>query len=230
MHISEGYLPTAAWMGSYAVTGLTTWFSLRQIHKLPDPSAGVPKAALLTAAFFIASSIKIPLPPSSVHLLLYGLLGITLGYYAFPALLVGLFLQAVIFQHGGLTTLGINAAIAGLPTLLFYHVFQLRHARFWRHLFPRSIVTSGFGFLAGFGSIALAVALMYVVLIATMPAGANTTTERANIMSVLVAAHMPLMLLEGVFTAMVASFLERVYPSLLQPGRWGNIGDRQPSR
>jgi cobalt/nickel transport system permease protein len=128
MHISEGYLPAEVCIGGYAIASLTTWYSLRQINKSVDPSAGVPKAALLTAAFFIASSIKIPLPPSSVHLLLYGLLGITLGYYAFPAILVGLFLQAVIFQHGGLTTLGVNAAIAGIPTLLFYHLFQLRHA------------------------------------------------------------------------------------------------------
>jgi cobalt/nickel transport system permease protein len=84
--------------------------------------------------------------------------------------------------------------------------------------------------MAGFGSIALAVSIMYVVLIAMIPAGSNTSAERANITSVLVAAHIPLMLLEGVFTAMVAGFLERVYPSLLQPSRSGRIGDRRLSR
>jgi cobalt/nickel transport system permease protein len=219
MHISEGYLPAEACIGGYAIATLTTWYSLRQINKLADPSAGVPKAALLTAAFFIASAIKIPLPPSSVHLLLYGLLGITLGYYAFPAILVGLFLQAVIFQHGGLTTLGINAAIAGLPTLLFYHVFQWRHASIWARLFPKPLITSLFGFIAGFGSIALAVSIMYILLISTVTAGNNSSVERTNIMSVLVAAHIPLMLLEGVFTSMVAGFLARVYPVLLQPDR-----------
>ena len=67
---------------------------------------GVPKASLLTAAFFVASWIHIPVPPTSVHLVLNGLVGAALGYYAFPAILIGLFFQAVMFQHGGLTTPG----------------------------------------------------------------------------------------------------------------------------
>ncbi|MEN9223377.1 MAG: energy-coupling factor ABC transporter permease, partial [Thermostichus sp. BF3_bins_97] len=38
-----------------------------------DPRRHLPKAALLTAAFFVASSIHLPLPPASVHLVLNGL-------------------------------------------------------------------------------------------------------------------------------------------------------------
>jgi hypothetical protein len=42
------------------ITGLATWYSLRQINRKPDPTAEIPKASLLTAAFFVASSIYIP--------------------------------------------------------------------------------------------------------------------------------------------------------------------------
>ncbi|NES73303.1 MAG: cobalt transporter CbiM, partial [Okeania sp. SIO2D1] len=127
MHISEGILPAQLCISGYGITSFITWYSLRQINRLPNPQASIPKASLLTAAFFVASSIHIPIPPASVHLVLNGLLGTVLGYYAFPAILVGLFFQAIMFGHGGLTTLGINALIMGIPALLAYQIFQLRH-------------------------------------------------------------------------------------------------------
>ena len=49
-----------------------------------------------------------------------------LGYFAFPAILIGLLFQALVIGHGGLTTLGVNAAMMGIPALLAYHIFQLR--------------------------------------------------------------------------------------------------------
>jgi cobalt/nickel transport system permease protein len=140
MHISDGYLPAQVCAGGYALTGLLTWHSLRQIEKEPDPTAGIPKAALMAALFFLASSFKLALPPTSVNPLFNGLLGIVLGYYAFPAILIGLFFQAAMFQHGGLTTLGSNALTAGIPALIVYHFFQLKYvlrlkSQIWDGLF-----------------------------------------------------------------------------------------------
>lgn len=51
MHIPDGLIPAPVAIGGYALTGLATWYSLRQINRRPDPTADVPKAALLTAAF-----------------------------------------------------------------------------------------------------------------------------------------------------------------------------------
>jgi cobalt/nickel transport system permease protein len=126
VHIPDGILPAQVCAAGYAITGLATWYSLRQINRKPDPTAEIPKASLLTAAFFVASSIYIPIPPASVHLILNGLLGVVLGYFAFPAILIGLLFQALVIGHGGLTTLGVNAAMMGIPALLAYHIFQLR--------------------------------------------------------------------------------------------------------
>jgi cobalt/nickel transport system permease protein len=106
VHIPDGILPAQVCAAGYAITGVATWYSLRQINRRPEPAAEVPKASLLTAAFFVASSIYIPVPPASVHLILNGLLGVVLGYFAFPAILIGLFFQALVIGHGGLPPWG----------------------------------------------------------------------------------------------------------------------------
>ncbi|AFY71812.1 cobalamin (vitamin B12) biosynthesis CbiM protein [Thalassoporum mexicanum PCC 7367] len=211
MHISDGYLPAQAWAGGYALTGLLTWHSLRQIEKEPDPTANIPKAALLAAVFFLASSFKLPLPPTSVNPLLNGLLGIMLGYYAFPAILVGLFFQAAMFQHGGLTTLGLNALTAGIPALLVYHLFQLKYV-----LRLKNQIWDGlFGFAAGFLGVALTTIFIFGLLLGAVAVGDRSALDINGLLSSLVIAHIPLMLAEGVFTALVAIFLGKVKPDLL---------------
>src|SRR5262245_60257257 len=92
----------------------------------------VPRLALLTAAFFIASSIRVPLPPSSVHLLLNGPIGVLLGWRAGLAIPVGLALQAVLLAHGGYSVIGVNSCVMALPALGAWCLFAgLRHAP-WR--------------------------------------------------------------------------------------------------
>lgn len=220
MHIPDGILPTAVCVAGYATAGASTWYSLRKINQRKDPQAGVPAAALLTAGFFVASWIHIPVPPTSVHLVLNGLLGAVLGYYAFPAILIGLFFQAVMFQHGGLSTLGVNATMMGVPALLAYSVFRLRSV-VWRGRDRQTrgyrSLTAGFGFAAGALGLGLAAVISLVLLITTIPAHLDAEVERASIYA-LTLAHVPLMIIEGVFTALVMLFLQRVSPELLDNG------------
>jgi cobalt/nickel transport system permease protein len=211
MHIPDGIVPVAVAASGYAVTGAATWYSLRKINQEEDPRAHVPKAALLTAAFFVASWIHIPVPPTSVHLVLNGLLGVILGWYAFPAILIGLFFQAVMFQHGGLTTLGVNAAMMGIPALIAYGIFQLR----LRVAKPDNVrVSAFFGFIAAAVGFGLAVVVFYGLLITTVPTELNVAMEQTAI-TVLALAHIPVMLIEGALTAMLVVFLMRVKPELL---------------
>ncbi len=217
MHIPDGILPAAVCFGGYATTGAVTWYSLRKINQKDDPREGIPKASLLTAAFFVASWIHIPIPPSSVHLVLNGLLGVVLGYYAFPAILIGLFFQAVMFQHGGLTTLGVNATMMGMPALLAYHLFRLRNVlgrKGNRKGRPYQTLTGIFGFLAGAGGLGIAALIAVTLLITTIPTHLDVEAERASIYA-LTLAHVPLMVIEGAFTALVVLFLQRVSPELL---------------
>jgi cobalt/nickel transport system permease protein len=220
MHIPDGILPASVAVAGYATAGAATWYSLRKINQRENPQEGVAPAALLTAAFTVASWIHIPVPPTSVHLVLNGLLGVVLGYYAFPAILIGLFFQAILFQHGGLTTLGVNATMLGVPALLAYFVFRLRNG-VWR---GRARDTSGyraltavFGFLGGAAGVGLAATIALVLLITTIPAYMNAETERAAIYA-LTLAHVPLMVIEGIFTALVVLFLQKVKPDLVGGG------------
>src|SRR5438445_3696460 len=68
----------------------------------------IPRVALLTAAFFVASQIHVPLPGSTAHLLLNGLVGVVLGWRAGLAIAIGLFLQMALFQHGCATASGVT--------------------------------------------------------------------------------------------------------------------------
>ena len=216
MHLADGLLPAKVCLGGYAIAGLTTWYCLKQINRQPDPRAGIPKASLLTAAFFVASGIHIPLPPTSVHLVLNGLLGTVLGYYAFPAIGIGLFFQAVMFGHGGLASLGVNALMMGLPALLAHHIFQGRCL--FRQQRDKRWIVGLFAFLAGAIGLGLAAAIFAFLAILTLPATLDRTTEQAAI-TLLLLAHLPLMALEGTFTTSLVLFLRQVKPELLETQR-----------
>ncbi len=209
MHIPDGILPLPVTLGGYAATVGLAWFSIYMIKRRQDPRENIPKASLLTAVFFTASLIHIPVPPVSVHLVLGGLMGALLGFYAIPAIIIGLFFQAVMFGHGGLTTLGINTIIIGTPALLAHYIFRFRNTA------PADPKRTGFfGFLAGSTAIALSVTIFSVVLFTNIPAHMDPETEMTAIL-LLIAAHVPLMIIEGIITCMTAVFLLRVSPGIL---------------
>ncbi len=210
MHIPDGILPVHVTAAGYAATAAVTWYSVRKINQKENPREGVPKASLLTAAFFVASWIHIPIPPASVHLVLNGLLGAILGHFAFPAILIGLFFQAVMFQHGGLTTLGVNAMIMGVPAIIAHYIFRLR--KLGNKEGRKKIAV--LGFLSGAVALGISVAMFVAILLTNMPAELNIGTERAAIYT-LVAAYLPLIAIEGVITSMLVIFLQRVRPRIL---------------
>ena len=210
MHVPDGILPVPVTVAGYAFTAAVTWYSVHKINQRENPRQDVPKASLLTAAFFVASWIHIPVPPTSVHLVLNGLLGAILGYFAFPAVLIGLFFQAVMFQHGGLTTLGVNAVIMGIPAIIAHYVFRLRKLGDEEGRKKTAV----FGFLSGAIALGLSVALFVVIIMTNLPAELDTGTERAAIYTLAV-AHLPLIAIEGAITAILAVFLQRVRPRIL---------------
>ena len=90
MHVPDGILPGSVVIAGYAVTGMAAYFSLKNINKKENPREDIPKASILTAAFLVASLIHVPIPPVSVHLALNGIMGVLLGFYAFPAIIISL--------------------------------------------------------------------------------------------------------------------------------------------
>ena len=114
MHISEGVLSPAVLGGGAALTVVGTAIGLKKL----DYEA-IPRVAILSAAFFVASLIHVPVGPVGLHLVLNGLMGLLLGWLAFPAILIALFLQALLFQYGGLTVLGVNTVIMATRSCVF---------------------------------------------------------------------------------------------------------------
>jgi cobalt/nickel transport system permease protein len=156
--------------------------------------------ALLSSAFFVASLVHVPLGPGSVHLVLNGLLGIILGWAAFPAILIALFLQAVFFQFGGLVVLGVNTVTAAVPALLcFYLARPLLNKPKYR------LITA---FMTGVTAIFLS-ALLMAASLGLSDAGFLVTAK------VIVLANIPVMVLEGFITLFTVAFLARVQPDIL---------------
>ena len=195
MHISEGVLsPVFLTAGTVlAVSG--TAMGLKKIDMDRITHVG-----LLSAVFFVASLIHVNLGPSSVHLCLSGLVGLLLGWAAFPAILVALALQAVFFQYGGLTVLGVNTVNMAFPALLGYYLC--------RPLVLKSKTTAMFGaFICGAGA---------VLLTSIMVAASLIYVEESflEVAWLLVISHILVMLIEGVVTAFCVGFLKKVHPEI----------------
>ncbi|TVR67532.1 MAG: cobalt transporter CbiM [Candidatus Competibacteraceae bacterium] len=212
MHLPDGVVHVGLAAGGYAGAVLLAALSLRRISRQPDPVAQVPRAAMLTAVFFVASLVHIPMPPTSVHLFLSGLVGILLGWMAFPVILIGLFFQAVMFGHGGITTLGLNGLILGLPALGAAGLWRLG-----RGASRTRAGAMGLAFTGAAGAVLLGVVLFASILLAGLPAAVDRDLERRAVLA-LATAHGPLALIEGLVTAATIGFLHRAGSDLLRGG------------
>ena len=101
MHISEGVLSPPVLLAGAAVAAVGTAIGLKKLDY-----DRIMTVSLLTATFFVASLIHVPIGPGNVHLILGGLMGIILGWSCFPAILVALLLQSLFFNFGGLLVWG----------------------------------------------------------------------------------------------------------------------------
>ncbi len=196
MHISDGVLPISVTLGSYAISMVAAAWSVRKTR-----AENLPKTAVMTSAFFVASLVHVPLGPTSVHLLLPGLIGIMLGPSAFLSIFLGLFLQSILFQFGGLTSLGANAIMMGFPALLAGWTFNIlkRKGR------TAHILAGAFS-----GGLATALATLALALL-LVSAGEDFTA----VGKLAFAAHLPVICIEAIISGCTISFLYKVRPAFL---------------
>jgi cobalt/nickel transport system permease protein len=201
MHISEGVLsgPVLLTGGALAAAGIAVGLKNMDYDRIAQ-------VGILSSAFFVASLIHVNIGPSSVHLILNGIVGLLLGWAAFPAILVALTLQSMFFQFGGITALGVNTVNMALPAVLCYYLFGPLIKK------KKSIAIAA-SFACGFLSVFLAAILLGISLI--------FTEENFWEVSILVVmANLPVMIIEGIITAFCVTFLKKVHPAMLP----GNIG------
>jgi cobalt/nickel transport system permease protein len=197
VHLFDGVLPLP-WCGvgfalAIALAALGTW----RLHE-----RDVPRIALATAAFFVASSIHIKIPPASVHLVLNGLVGVMLGYRAGLALFVGLFLQAVLIGHGGMYVLGVNVVLQALPAMAVGMLFRAG-ARVCRFSTNETAVWGG------------ALASAAVMATVLLQSGLLWLADDGVPAFFWIGVHLPVAFVEGVVVGFMVHFLVRVKPELL---------------
>lgn len=198
MHIAEGVLSPAV-LGGGAVLALAgAAQGLRRLEYDRLVAVGI-----LSAAFFVASLIHVPVGLASAHLVLNGLVGVLLGWAAFPSILVALLLQALLFQFGGITVLGVNTFTMGFAAVASWYVF-----RAVCRLCPGMGGVRAGAFMGGALGVALAAVLTALAL-------AFTDEGFWLAAQLLLLAHLPVMLAEGLITMFTVSFIMRVRPELL---------------
>ena len=198
MHISEGVLSGPVLISGGALAAAGTAIGLKKLDYDRIAQAGI-----LAAAFFVASLIHVPIGPANAHLILNGLVGLLLGWAAFPVILVALVLQAMLFQFGGITALGVNTIIMALPAVICNLLFS-------RFLHKKPLFAHSAAFACGFLSVSLSAIILGLALV-------FTEENFFEVSAIVIAAHIPVMIIDGVVTAICVAFLKKVQPTML-PG------------
>lgn len=197
MHISDGILSGPVLAAGFVGTVIVASLALRKMD-----IEEIPKVSVITAVFFVASLIHVPIGFSSVHLILNGLVGVVLGWRAFPAVLLGIILQAILFGHGGVSVLGVNTLMMGGGALAAYGLWQLRH---FVSMSRKEVI---FGALAGGGAVLVSGLILSLALV--------TTGEQFHVMAgAVLLAHIPVIIVEAFVVGAAAGFLAKVRPQIL---------------
>ena len=203
MHITEGALSGSPEGIAVLAVGMAAAAAGTAVGLGKMDYEQVPQVAMLTAAFFVVSLVPVPLGPTSVHLVLIGLLGLILGWAAFPAVLVALLLQLMMFGvGGGPTTLGINTLAMALPAVVCYYLFH-------RAVHAKSETAT---FLVGFAAGAVGVLLGATIVSAAILISAREFTVLA---ASAWGIHFLIAPVEGLVTGASVVFLRKVRPELL---------------
>lgn len=198
MHIADGVLSAPVLITGIALSLAGVGYGLQRIDY-----ERIPQVAVLSSAFFVASLIHLPIGFSNIHLILNGLLGLILGWAAFPALAIALFLQAILFGFGGISSLGVNVFNMALPAILCFYLCHHAARRA-----QRESLQFLYGFLAGSLAIVFSTCLIALSLFLS-------GEGFIRIIQLMFLAHIPVMVVEGIITGFIIVFLQQVRPELL---------------
>lgn len=191
MHLADGILSAPVIVATYGLT-ITGMAVAAKGMKEED----IPKVSLMAGTFFAASLIAIPVPPTSIHPLLCGLMGILLGKKAPLAFFPALLLQALLFRHGGITSLGANTLMLSIPALVSYWLFH--HFTLTNPLIRGGII--------GAFSVVMTVTVLITLLMLT---DGRFAQGQFSMVKIIILGHVPLMIIEGMLTAFAVQFIAK---------------------
>ena len=199
MHLSEGVLHSSTLLVGAAVAIVGMAVGLKQLK-----SDRLSLTALFASAFFVASTIHIPVGIGSVHLILNGVAGIFLGWAVFPAFLIALVLQALPFSFGGFSALGVNLCIMALPALVVHYLSR----PLLRELTRKRLISAGIltGVLGVGGS----------ALIASLVLAMDGGKLYADLIGLLIVSHLPVFVVDSLISVGVLLTLAKMMPEALR--------------
>jgi len=201
MHLAEGVLDAATLATCALLAAGGVALGLRRLD-----DRRLPVAALLGAVFFVASAVHVPIGVGAVHLVLNGLAGLLLGWAAFPVIAVALVLQAALLSFGGFAVLGANLLLLALPAVAAHYACR-------RLLAPPATRRR----LLAAGALAGAIGIAGAALIASLLLAASGGGAFADLIALLVAAHLPVLVVDAAVGAAALAMLGRLVPHALRP-------------
>ncbi|UMZ72687.1 energy-coupling factor ABC transporter permease [Natranaerofaba carboxydovora] len=206
MHLPDGMLSgglsVAGYLGTVGVHLFTyIVYVLKGCKKFMNIDI-IPKVSLVSAALLVAALIYVPVGPTTVHFSFVGVAGILLGPYSVISFTVVLFFQVILFYHGGFTSLGVNIFNFSVAALAGYYIFAFMRTKLplankipLLNRFKLHYKILCFAFLAGLLSKLILVVLGSLALL--------TIGFPLAVPGSVIAFHLPIMLAEGVLTAVL---------------------------
>ncbi len=203
MHIADGILEAEIAVAGFGGSIGLIIYSLKNSKTRENFFREVPKISVITAALFIASLLSIPVGPTTVHFSFVGLAGILLGPMAVLAVSIALIMQLILFSHGGFSTLGVNIFNFALAALAAHYIFKFNYIPFLQNTNNK---------IKAFLSAALATLLKIIgtslaLYMSGFPAFVGLS---------LTAVHVPIIIAEGILTALITVTLLKKRKELFQ--------------
>lgn len=128
MHIPDGFLDARTILTTSAISAGALYAAVRKINQHFSPYK-VPLMGVLASFAFVAQLLAFPVVGgTSAHITGAVLLAVILGpYTSLVIITLILVLQALLFQHGGILTLGANVLNLGvMGSLLGYLIYRIK--------------------------------------------------------------------------------------------------------
>ncbi|SFM46775.1 energy-coupling factor ABC transporter permease [Methanolobus profundi] len=212
MHIFEGFLPYPWWQAWFAISIPVILYGMYKMNKLvSERREVVPLLAVAGAFIFVLSSLKLPsVTGSSSHPTGTGMAAILFGP-AITAVLgvIVLLYQAIFLAHGGITTLGANAAsmaiIGPLVAYMFYKAASKAGMNFYMNVFLATAIADWVTYVVTSLQLALAFPSATGGILASFIAFAG----------VFATTQVPLAILEGALTALIMKYVVQIKSDVL---------------
>ncbi|GBD93446.1 fused nickel transport protein NikMN [bacterium BMS3Abin05] len=213
MHIPDGYLSPQTYIPMYGIVIPLSIYAFKKAKKVLDEET-LPLITSLTALSFIIMMFNIPVPGgTSGHAIGVAVIAILFGpWMAFLSTSLVLFIQAILFGDGGITSFPINTFSMGfLASFTAYYTFRILKGTLKDSL--NAFISGWLSIVAA--SLAVSIFLGIQPLIASGPGGQPLFFPFGLKITIpaMVGSHILFFgIAEGIFTTVTLNFVRKIDP------------------